>query len=117
MHGLHGGNNERTLVRSIKVASIHRRGKEDGAGDDADDNDGADDQPPAVDGGDGDDDDDDISMCPVCLLSPRNSVFNPCRHTTCNTCADRVFRCAFPANRCPACRGSVISIFKIYGMR
>ena len=56
------------------------------------------------------------SVCPICLLTPRNAVLNPCGHSACYGCADTVWKMDAPGNKCHECRGEIMSVIRVFGM-
>ena len=55
-------------------------------------------------------------MCPICMLTPRNAVINPCGHSACFQCAHTLHNMNWPGNKCHECRGQIISIIRVFGM-
>lgn len=56
------------------------------------------------------------NICPVCMVSGKNSVINPCGHTGCYECMDVIVNMQPPRNKCPECRIEVINVIRVFGM-
>ena len=52
-------------------------------------------------------------LCPVCMLADRNAAFNPCGHTLCYECANRI-RQIPDNNHCHACRSDIHSVILLW---
>ena len=56
------------------------------------------------------------NMCPICFENPVDICFNPCGHTSCNSCviSSRMSSYGINNNKCYTCRTSINDYIKIY---
>lgn len=58
------------------------------------------------------------NLCSICIQNTVTTYYNPCGHTTCETCKDRLMEYSGEANitgcRCPICRVNIRESKKIY---
>lgn len=56
------------------------------------------------------------ATCPICITDKIDSYFNPCGHTTCNSCFEKNNNISNRNNfnKCPICRENVMDVRKLY---
>ena len=56
------------------------------------------------------------AICPICLTNKIDSYCNPCGHTTCRKCLDKMSNVVnnINHNKCPICRDHIMDIRKLF---